>query len=293
MYGKVYIMKGLFVKYKRHALILFATWSFFSGCRIFFNNFGKPNGLDEKYPLFLLTISLVVIYLLPMIFVIRYLAKRFEISKSVINLSWVLGVTASIYFSEIGHTIVGLFWLKIVKPSDAFISNWGAAVSAPFAEEFGKGLVILLALLIVKKVDLKNALVSGLIVGLSFQIVEDCVYTFRDMFIGKLDGFVGILERIVQAGGSHWTFSIAFAIGIVALISKNTGMSKIQGGFWLFMSIFAHFIFNSPFNDGIDSKNGNITVLLLCLNLCLALAAFKAVDKIEANKTICLARENI
>ncbi|QLD32614.1 PrsW family glutamic-type intramembrane protease [Mannheimia varigena] len=278
-------MKKWFINYKQYMLTLFTAWSFFSGCQILFENFGKPNGLDQKYPLFLLTISLILIYLLPMIFVIRYLVKHFKISKSLINLSWLLGVTASIYFSEIGHTIVGLFWLKVVNPSDVFLSNWGAAVSAPFAEEFGKGLVVLLVLLITKEVDLKSALVSGLIVGLSFQIVEDCVYTFRDMFIEKLDGFVGIIERVVQAGGTHWAFSILFAIGMVSLIFKNTGMSKKQGVFWLSMSILEHFIFNTPFNGGIGSKSANITVFLLCLNFCLALAAFKTVNMIETNKT--------
>ncbi|WP_269457196.1 hypothetical protein [Streptococcus acidominimus] len=31
---------------------------------------------------------------------------------------------------------VAIFGLNIIKPSEAFIADWGAAVSAPFAEEF-------------------------------------------------------------------------------------------------------------------------------------------------------------
>lgn len=278
-------MKQFFDRHKIKLVILLAVWGFFSGCKILFDSFGRPNGLEQKYPLFLLTLSLVALYVIPMIFLIRYLAKRFDISKSVINLSWCLGLTASLYFSDLGHSIVGVFWLYIVKPGEDFLNAWGAAVSAPFAEEFGKGIVVLLILLILKKIDLKNALVSGLIVGLSFQIVEDCVYTFRDMFVEKLDGFVSIIERIVQAGGSHWTFSLVFSVGMVALISKDSALSEKQGLFWLSMAIIAHFLFNSPYNTGITSKAADITVILLTFNFCLALIVFNKVDEIETNKT--------
>lgn len=85
-------------------VIFLAIWGFFSGCKVLFNYFGKPNGLDQKYPLFLLTISLVALYALPMIFLTRYLAKRFAVSKSVVNLSWTLGLTANLYFSGLGQT---------------------------------------------------------------------------------------------------------------------------------------------------------------------------------------------
>ncbi|MFV8208998.1 PrsW family glutamic-type intramembrane protease [Streptococcus pluranimalium] len=166
----------------------------------------------------------------------------------------------------------------MIKPSEAFIADWGAAVSAPFAEEFSKGLVVLLVLLIPKKMDLKNALVSGLFVGLSFQIVEDCIFTFQEMFVAKGDGFSTLIVRIVHAGGTHWTFSLVFTIGMVALLAKKTGLSKRQGAFWLFLAILAHFMVNSPFNEGITSKSANVTIAILYFNFCLALAAIKTVD---------------
>ncbi|WP_105996395.1 PrsW family glutamic-type intramembrane protease [Staphylococcus agnetis] len=277
-------MKNFFNKYKYHALVFFAVWSFISGFKLFYINFGKPNGLAEKYLLFLLNIALIAIYAIPLILLARYLAKRFEISKKVVALSWIMGVTASFYFAGFGHLILGLFWLKLVNPPQAFIDNWGAALSGPFAEEFGKGLTILIVLLLLKKLDLKHALVSGLIVGLSFQIIEDCIFTFQEVFVAKADGFSTLIERIVHAGGTHWTFSLLFAIGMVALIAKNTGFTKLQGVYWLFMGVFTHFLVNSPFNDGIDSKTGAVTVLILTFNLCLAIAAINSVDKLEKQK---------
>ncbi len=44
--------------------------------------------------------------------------------------------------------------------------------------------------------------------------------------MNKLDGFETILERVGQAGWAHWVFTLLFAIGLVALLTKNTGMSK-------------------------------------------------------------------
>lgn len=70
-----------------------------------------------------------------------------------------------------------------------------------------------------------------MIVGLGFQIMEDITFVFRDMFMNKLDGFETILERVGQAGWAHWVFTLLFAIGLVALLTKNTGMSKAQGVF--------------------------------------------------------------
>ena len=276
-------MKVFIDKHKIKLLIFLAVWGFFSGCKILLTLFGKPNGMEAKYPLFFLTITLVALYVIPMIFLIRYLVKRFDISKKVLHLSWVLGITASYYFSGIGQTLLGAFWLLVVKPPQSFIDAWGAAVTAPIHEEVGKGLVVLLVLLLFKKLNLKNALVSGLIVGLSFQVIEDCVYTFQQMFTAKTDGFATLIERIVHAGGTHWTFSLVFAVGMVAILSKNSGLSKKQGWFWLSMAVLAHFLLNTPFNAGLTSDTAEVTILMLCFNLCLAIAAFLTVDKLEAH----------
>ena len=284
-------LKKLFLNHGHHVFTLAAVWSFFAGCGLFFDSFGKPNGLEEKYPLFLLTITLVALYAVPLIALSRYLAVRFAVSRSVINLSWLMGVTSAFYFSEIGHTVVGAFWLFLIKPSEAFLIDWGAAVSAPFAEEFGKGLTVLLILLVTRKFDLKHGLLSGMVVGLAFQIIEDCFFTFQEMFVAKSDGFTTLLERIVHAGGTHWVFSLLVAVGLVALLGKNTGMSRAQGAFWIFAGVLAHFLVNSPFNEGITSKTSAVTVAILSFNLCLALAAFRAVNTIERRDTAAVAKQ--
>ena len=113
-------MKVFIDKHKTKLHIFLAVWGFFSGCKILLTFFGKPNGLEAKYPLFFLTISLVSFYVIPMIFLIRYLVKRFDISKKVVHLSWVLGITGSYNFSGIGQTLFGAFgcwWSSHLSPS--------------------------------------------------------------------------------------------------------------------------------------------------------------------------------
>ncbi|HEL2383506.1 TPA: PrsW family intramembrane metalloprotease [Streptococcus suis] len=259
---------------KTYFPILLASFGFVKGCQMIFEELGKPNGMEAKYPLFLLTISIAALYIIPLVYFIRYLEKRYAISKKVSHLSWILGLTAGVAYSDYGHTAIGYFLLEIVKVSDDFRYDWGAAVSAPFAEEFGKAMVVLLVLLIARKMTLKHALVSGIIAGLSFQIVEDIMFTFRDMFIGKLDGFETIIGRVGQAGWTHWVFTMLFAIGMVALFTKQTAISKVQGMLWIAASIVLHFFFNSPLHTGI------LTTLLPMASVLLGLLAYRTVDQL-------------
>ncbi|HFI2473169.1 TPA: PrsW family glutamic-type intramembrane protease [Streptococcus suis] len=259
---------------KTYFPILLASFGFVKGCQIIFEELTKPNGMEAKYPLFLLTISVAVLYIIPLVYFIRYLEKHYAISNKVSHLSWILGLTAGVAFSDYGHTAIGYFLLEIVKVSDDFRYDWGAAVSAPFAEEFGKALVVVLVLLIARKMTLKHALVSGIIAGLSFQIVEDIMFTFRDMFIGKLDGFETIIGRVGQAGWTHWVFTMLFAIGMVALFTKQTAISKVQGVLWIAASLTLHFFFNSPLHTGM------LTTLLPMASVLLGLLAYRTVDQL-------------
>lgn len=268
-------MKHLWNTYKSQFVLILASLGFVSGCKMIFDELAKPNGMEAKYPLFLLTISLAALYIIPLVCFIRHLENRYAISKKVSQLSWILGLTAGVAFSDYGHTAIGYFLLEIVKVSDDFRYDWGAAISGPLAEEIGKGLTVLLVLLICRRMTLKHALVSGMMAGLSFQIVEDIMFTFRDMFIGKLDGFETIIGRVGQAGWTHWVFTMLFAIGLVALLTKNTGMSKAQGVFWIGASFGIHFLFNSPFNTGI------FQTVFPILSILLGLLAYQTVEKLS------------
>lgn len=108
-------MKEKFQMCKTYLPVVLATIGFVNGCKIIFGELGKPNGMEAKYPLFLLTISLVAIYIIPLLVLTYSLAKRYNISKQVIGLSWLLGLTSSISFSELGHTAIDISCSKSLK----------------------------------------------------------------------------------------------------------------------------------------------------------------------------------
>ncbi|EFR43568.1 PrsW family glutamic-type intramembrane protease [Streptococcus pseudoporcinus] len=244
-------MKTFLQSNKRYLGILVTLILIFQGALLHFQNFGKPANHLDKYPLFFGTILLIGLYAVPLVAFIRYLTKRFKVSSRVVVLSWVAGLFAGTALSTDFHILIGFTIRNILHPSEAFIAFWGAAVSGPLAEEFGKGLVALLVLFICRKFDLKSALVSGMIVGLGFQIIEDCVYTFQDIFAAGKSPFPMLLERIVWAGCTHWLFTALFVVGLVILFGKESGLAKNKGLFWMFSALFIHFLFNIPMNSDI------------------------------------------
>ncbi|VTS16623.1 membrane protein [Streptococcus porcinus] len=136
------------------------------------------------------------------------------------------------------------------------------------AEEFGKGLAALLVLFICRKFDIKTALVSGMIVGLGFQMIEDCVYTFQAIFASGKSPFPTLIERVVWASCTHWLFTALFVVGFVILLGKCDGFSKSKGLFWMSAAMFVHFLFNIPMNSEIydvatATLNASLYLLLL------------------------------
>ncbi|MGT2722387.1 PrsW family intramembrane metalloprotease [Streptococcus porcinus] len=261
-------MKTFLQTHKQSLGILLALILSFHGTILHFQSFGKPENHLDKYPLFFGTILLIAIYAIPLIAFIRYLTKRFEVSSQVVILSWLAGIFAASSLSTTFHILIGYTIRNVFHVSEAFIAFWGASVSAPLAEEFGKGLAALLVLFICRKFDIKTALVSGMIVGLGFQMIEDCVYTFQEIFVSGKSPFPMLIERIVWASCTHWLFSALFVVGFVILLGKCSGFSKSKGLFWMLAGMFIHFLFNIPMNSEIydivtATLNASLYLLLL------------------------------
>lgn len=121
---------------------------------------------------------------------------------------------------------------------------------------------------ICRKFDVKTALVSGMIVGLGFQIMEDCVYTFQEIFVSGKSPFPMLIERIVWASCTHWLFTALFVSGFVIVFNKVSGFSRNMGLFWMFGSMFVHFLFNIPMNSEIyDVATATLSMSLYLLLL--------------------------
>ncbi len=272
-------MKEFFEKYKYKLLTVLAVCLVFTGFNYIFEGFFKDNQNPEHYPIFLLCITVIGFYVVPLYFGIKYLIKRFNVSINMIGLSMILGFTACAYLGGEGNTLLSMFWLTI-DPARHFINDWGAALTAPFAEELAKGFVVLLVFWLCKKMSLKAAFVCSLIVGLGFQVPEDMLYIYNSIFFNNVSGFVTAFERVAPALGTHMIFTGMFGVGCIALIKNSTAISKTRAIFYMFSAIGLHFMWNSPF------EWQWLTPVLGSIGLYIVYDLFTIVDKLDDNDQI-------
>ncbi|MFW5630767.1 MAG: PrsW family glutamic-type intramembrane protease, partial [Acetivibrio ethanolgignens] len=247
-------MKRFFIEKKHIILVTITLVFFFAGVSSQFIDLTKNNGHDDKYPIFLLAISMIGFYLIPMALGIYYLKKRWEVSDKPLVISWILGLSATGFLSTIFHMAIGFFWLNIIQAPQEFLNAWGGSVSAPFAEELAKYLVVLLVLYFAHEKSLKATWLSAIIVGLGFQIIEDISYTSVAVFQENTSGFSSLFERIAYSFGTHWVFTGLFAFGMLVLTRKKLLIPKWKGCIWAISSIALHFLWNSPIEfDGFDT----------------------------------------
>ncbi|MGC4441360.1 PrsW family glutamic-type intramembrane protease, partial [Streptococcus suis] len=78
-------------------------------------------------------------------------------------------------------------------------------------EELSKGFAVLLVVLLCRRLNLKQGLTIGIIVGVGFEIVEDVIYVFQSVFQFHESGFATAIDRVASATVSHWLFASLFA----------------------------------------------------------------------------------
>ncbi len=255
-------MKEFFKKNGYYFLVIITIALVFSGFRIQFEDLSKANEHPENYPIFLLTVSMIGIYLIPFALGIRYLQKKFCISGKIIALSWIVGLTVTVLLGTEGNSALSFLLLQL-NLSDEFLKAWGAAITAPFTEEISKGIAVLLVYLLCRKLTLKETLVSAWIAGAGFMVAEDIGYIYQTVFQGMESGFPVIFERISGAMGGHVIFTGLFATGLIILLSKNDQVPKGKALLWLISPVVLHFLWNSPIDfPGIINILGTIGLTL-------------------------------
>lgn len=272
---------NLFQKYKYRLLSIFTICLVFVGFNYYLEMFFENSPDVEIYPKFLTALPILAIYIVPVIFLLRFLIKRFNVPMNVVGLSLILGFSICSYLGGEGNSLLSLLWLS-VDPTKKLITDWGPALTAPFAEEFAKGFVVLLVYLLCKKFSLKTAFVCSFISGLCFQISEDIAFIFNTTVGGETSGFAQAFERVSYALGSHTVFTILVGVGLVVLLNKDTAVSKLKAVIWMICAVVLHFFWNSPF------EGKWIIPLLGAIGLNLAYYVFTVVDSLDENDRIAL-----
>ena len=138
-------------------------------------------GANDLYQNFLLASSLLLIYFVPFVLIIRKIVQKVQLSKKEVILSALTGAFISTYLGILGNMQLSKLLIEM-KLSKDFLSAWGAALTAPFTEELSNGFAVLLVVLLCRRLNLKQGLTIGIIVGVGFEIVEDVIYVFQSVF---------------------------------------------------------------------------------------------------------------
>ena len=206
---------------------------------------GSMSGTE--YGVMGLSILVALFYMVPAIYCLYRIGKRWETSKKALTLSLLGGLFISGWLSSFANTYIHNL-LTDLFPDSSFLNALENAIVAPFVEEPLKLLPLAFVLYLIPVKKLKSVFLMGIASGLGFQIIEDISYIRTDLSEGLAYTLSRILERVTSAIASHWTFSGLAILGIYLLYRAYRGQKvMIKPGFsYLGLAFGTHFLFNSP-----------------------------------------------
>ncbi len=198
------------------------------------------------YLVTLVGISLFLIYLIPFIFGVRYLARRLDASMKIFVVAFICGIFMATIFSSYANELLERFWSHYMSAKT--LDKWSAALTGPFTEEIIKAVVALFALTLFKLNTGKDYLLAGLGSGIGFQFMEDISYMLPKESSKEAlsDIFPQILDRFSGSLASHWTYTAVILVGIYLLVKSG---KKAKGVFFVLAPVVLHFAWNTPLSD--------------------------------------------
>ena len=206
---------------------------------------GSMSGTE--YGVMGLSILIALLYIVPAIYFLYRIGKRWETPKKALTLSLLGGLFISGWLSSFANTYIHNL-LTDLFPDSSFLNALENAIVAPLVEEPLKLLPLAFVLYLIPVKKLKSVFLMGIASGLGFQIIEDISYIRTDLSEGLAYTLSRILERVTSAIASHWTFSGLAILGIYLLYRAYRGQkAMIKPGFsYLGLAFGTHFLFNSP-----------------------------------------------
>ena len=206
---------------------------------------GSMSGTE--YGVMGLSILVELFYMVPAIYCLYRIGKRWETPKKALTLSLLGGLFISGWLSSFANTYIHNL-LTARFPDSSFLNALENAIVAPLVEEPLKLLPLAFVLYLIPVKKLKSVFLLGIASGLGFQIIEDISYIRTDLSEGLAYTLSRILERVTSAIASHWTFSGLAILGIYLLYRAYRGQkAMIKPGFsYLGLAFGTHFLFNSP-----------------------------------------------
>ncbi|OJG76133.1 hypothetical protein RV10_GL004194 [Enterococcus pallens] len=246
----------------KNALILFFLLVIaFFGLDYEFGNMADLGLTTQGYQQVFLAIFLLLLYVVPLLYFFHRIAKRWKVSMGLFPFIVFLGGFASGWIASFGNEGVSS-GLTALFGHSALLKQWSDALSAPLVEEFSKGLFALCFIYLLKIQKPQAALLTGMEVGLGFQVIEDIAY-IAEAADKSLRGVIPeVLNRISGSVSSHWVYTGIFTLGLFYLLRHIKGQKAFL---WILTPVLLHFLWNSPWNDSfwLGPVLNALTILLL------------------------------
>ncbi|MFC8932029.1 PrsW family intramembrane metalloprotease [Rhodococcus sp. NPDC057135] len=150
----------------------------------------------------------------------------------------------------------------------AWASDWGAGLTAPFTEEVAKGVGLLLLVALASRLvrTAFDGFILGAFIGLGFQIFEDVLYALNSAASQFGADPVGaamstIVLRMVFGVAAHTLYSAIFCAGLVYLLGRPAEPRRVGRGLTLMASaMLLHGLWDSA---GALSRGKNALLFVL------------------------------
>ncbi|GAB2607346.1 hypothetical protein Aab01nite_02780 [Paractinoplanes abujensis] len=176
------------------------------------------------------------IYLIPWLIFLRHQNRYTAQPGALLATGFAWGFCAAAFWIALpANTAMLEIWTKLLGPAGA--STWGAGLTAPINEEWGKGLGLILLIGLAPRLVRSgyDGFIIGAFIGLGFQVSEDILYAYNNatatfgvgqvessLYILALRGFVGIT--------SHALFSAVFCAGVMWILGRAPGERHVGRG---------------------------------------------------------------
>ncbi|TDW24515.1 PrsW family intramembrane metalloprotease [Kribbella kalugense] len=192
-------------------------------------------------------VVLFALYLVPWLLLLRHHNRFTKQPAGLLATGFIWGgVAATFWIALPANTALLSIWAKIGGTS--FAADWGAGLTAPINEEWGKalGLVLLIGLAPRLVRSAYDGFIIGAFIGLGFQVFEDLLYVYNGATqLYGVDQLGSSLRVFVTRGAagivSHALFSAIFCAGLMWVLGRSGERKVLRGVLTMLMAMFFHF----------------------------------------------------
>lgn len=173
----------------------------------------------------------------------------------------------------------------------AWASDWGAGLTAPFTEETAKVLGFLVVMGLAPRLvrTAYDAFIIGAFVGLGFEVAEDVLYVYQGA--GRAfgtDQTVAVVQMVVVRGlsgiVSHAMFSALVCTGVAWIIGRTTdGRHVARGLATIGIGVFLHFLWDDGAAVGTTLFGSLGTIPVYVVAIALGIAAVLEVAQLASS----------